>query len=68
MIEQSTWPEVNRMQPELDALEEENNRLRELLRRCKKFLEHAPEFPYRLVMEYDIEDLQDELAKELKDE
>ena len=40
---------------------------RELLRRCNEFLKHAPEFPYRLIAEYDIEDLQSELAKELGD-
>ena len=39
-----------------------------LLRRCNEFLKHAPEFPLRLVREYDIEDLQDELAKELGDD
>ena len=38
-----------------------------LLRRCNEFLKHAPEFPYRLVVEYDIEDLQYEI-KELSNE
>ena len=41
-------------------------RRRELLGRCYKILEHAPEFPFYLIAEYDIEDLQDELAKELE--
>ncbi len=39
-----------------------------LLRRCYSFLEHAPEFPLRLVREYDIEELQHELAEALGDE
>ena len=40
-------------------------RLRGLLRRCQVFMEHGPEFPLHLLA--DAEDLQGELAKELKD-
>jgi hypothetical protein len=40
----------------------------ELLRRCNELLKHAPEFPYHLIVEYDIEELQKELAEELGDE
>ena len=46
-------------------LQEENKRLRKLLKRCNKILEHAPEFPFYLIAKYDIEDLQNELEQEI---
>ena len=59
---------IERLMKKRDDLQEENKLLRKLLRRCKKILEHAPEFPFYLIAKYDIEDLQDELAEELSNE